>query len=236
MNILLSDILKTWDISRFKLARKPKLVRSYKTNLNNLSIPNFLDMPIKLPKENFVLPNVDSRFEFFLANLMLDIIKVEVKVNPNWNNYYCYLTCNQGEVKAGKSQRNGGAHFDGMQGARYKEKFPVCHQYLISSNNPTIYYPHGFNFDNLDCNKHNFFLECDRQKRPDKAFYAKPNALYLQSCYCVHESPIVKEDCFRSFIRVEFSLKKFNRLGNTINPNLKTNWIYENQPIPSHLI
>ena len=107
---------------------------------------------------------------------------------------------------------------------------------MISSCNPTVYYPHGFNFDVLDDNKHNFFLECDRQKQLDKAFIAKPNCLYLQTAYCVHESPAAKEDCFRSFVRVEFSLKQFNRIGNSENPNLKTGWNYEAQPIPEHLI
>ncbi len=195
-----------------------------------------LDLPIKLPSGAFCLPDVHNNTISVLKALLIVVLNKEKQINPNWQNYYCYLTTNQGYVGAGQSQRNGGAHFDGMQGVRYEEKLPVCHQYLISSCNPTIYYPHTFNFDRLDDNKHNFFTECDKQKQLDKAFTAKSNCLYLQTAYCVHESPPAKEDCFRSFIRIEFSLKKFNRIGNTINPYLKTDWTYEPQPIPAHLI
>ncbi len=235
MNILKEDINNNWDLDRFKIARTPELVQSFPSEVFNTKFPNVLDMPIKLPNGKFRLP--DWADELLLdSGLLIALLEKEKSINPNWKNYYCYLTTNQGYVKSGESQRNGGAHFDGMQGVRYKDKFPVCHQYLISSCNPTIYYPHGFNFDNLDYNKHNFFFECDRQKQLDKAFYAKTNGLYLQTCYNVHESPKVIEDCFRSFIRVEFSLKQFNRIGNSVNPNLKTNWEYEMQPIPAHLI
>jgi len=193
-------------------------------------------MPIKLKGHNFVLPSILS---LKAANIITHFIKVasakEIKINPNWKDYYCYLTINQGLVKAGNSQRNTGAHFDGMQGVRYPDKFPVCHQYLISSSNPTIYYPNPFDFSKLDDNKDNFFSECDRQKDANKAIFAKVNCLYLQTAYHIHESPITREDCHRTFVRIEFSLKKFNRLGNSINPCLKTRWKYELQPIPSHL-
>ena len=197
-------------------------------------------MPIKMADSSkIVLPSIHliSEAKTRLENLISIILNNEKAINPNkWFHCYTYLTVNQGVVWKGKSQRNPGAHFDGMQGNRYPYKSPVCHQYLVASAAPTIYWPGPFDFSQLDPNKHNFFLECDRQKVNQICTTAEPNTLYLQTAYDVHESPIVKKTTFRTFIRVEFSMKKFNRIGNTENPDLPTGWTYEDQPIPAHLI
>jgi hypothetical protein len=235
MNVLQEDILNVWNIERFKIFHTPQLIKEFNSSILGCELPNILDMPIKLPFGKFALPPLNTFALNTVATLVGYAIEHEQKINSNWENYFCYLTTNCGIVEKGKSQRNSGAHFDGMQGVRYAKKFPVCHQYLISSSNPTVYYPHAFDFSILNDNKHNFFLECDRQKDISKSFKAKINCLYLQTAYCVHESPVAQETCKRVFVRIEFSLKKFNRLGNSINPNLLTNWNYEEQPIPKYL-
>lgn len=42
--------------------------------------------------------------------------------------------------------------------------------------------------------------------------------------YTVHESGYAEFDGKRIFVRLTFDLKKFDRLGNTRNPNLSYEW------------
>jgi hypothetical protein len=186
-------------------------------------------MVIKMRGGKIVLPDfLKTKIEKVLK-LVLDYENKLVDIDE----YFCYLTINQGEVKKGKAQRNPGAHFDGMQGKMYPKKLKICHQYLVSNCNPTIYYKGGFDFSKLNEREDNFFRECDRQKKAGEQI--KENLLYFQSAYQVHESPVTEKNINRTFIRIEFSLKEFNRIGNSLNPKVNTGWRWEERGIPTNL-
>lgn len=230
--ILIEDINNKWNPERFYIPRQPLHIDYISPIVLESKKDNILDMPIKLPKEDFQIP-----FDIEVEQIVDRCIQFEEEINVQWEDYYCYLTMNQGYVGVGETQRNSGAHFDGMQGEKYKEKFNVCHQYLVSSSLPTIYYTHEFNAERLDVTKHNWFNEFDRQKDKKYSMTPEPYELVLQTAYNVHECSVAKIGTKRTFVRIELSLKKFNRLGNTLNPLIDTSdWDYEPQPIPCKLI
>ena len=231
LELLIEDIRKVWDPARFSLPRQPVVVAEISPEILLAPTEEVLDMPIKLPYLPFKIP-----FDNGVQEIIDICTAFEQSINPDWENYHCYLTINQGLVQPRLTQRNPGAHFDGMQGTRYPLKFRACHQYLVSSNLPTTYYVQSFNIADLKTDKHNWFKTFERQKDPRTAYQPKPFELTLQTAYCVHESTPAVIASPRTFVRIEFSLKQFNRIGNTRNPILDTGWNYEPQPIPIHLI
>ena len=196
------------------------------------SLPSCLDMPIKFPKGDIRLPYTNKAVSEFVARC----IEYEKSINPDLGNYYCYLTIDQRTVKAGSTHRNPGAHFDGMQGVEYLDKLPADHSYIVCDFNPTHFYNQNFDPRNLDMKWDNWFKELSKQIDDRKLFIPNPFEIYLMSAYQMHTSPVIPEIHQRTLMRMEFSLKKFNRVGNTINPLLKTEWKYIPRPIPKHLV
>lgn len=195
---------------------------------------NVLDMPIRLPGGPLALPD---GMPVWLVALVERIDAFERRLHPASVGMHAYLTVNQGRVAPGASQRNGGAHFDGMQGVRYPDKLPVCHQYLYATILPTILYEHPFELVHLDAARHDFFAACERQKDPRRAWQPDPGQIVLTTAYTVHESPVADRDVDRTFVRVEYSHKRADREGNTRNAALCTaHWEYVPRPIPEGLV
>ena len=53
---------------------------------------------------------------------------------------YAYITIDQGLIEPGNTQRKGGAHVDGFQGARINPKNEINYSYIISNLTPTACY------------------------------------------------------------------------------------------------
>jgi len=217
LSLLVEDVHQNWNPRRFSIVHKPAVVAEISSSDLLQAKEEVLDMPIKLPTQAFRLP-----FDNDIKQIVEVCTDFEQGINPQWEQYHCYLTINQGIVRPGATQRNPGPHFDGMQGTRYPQKFPVCHQYLVSSALPTTYYVQPFATLNLDPDKHNWFKAFEQQVDPKTKYQPKPFELLLQTAYCVHESTPASAKTSRTFVRVEFSLKEFNRIGNSINPLLET--------------
>jgi hypothetical protein len=231
-SLALGDLLVApWAPERYKLWSKVwKVGFLAPTEVTDENI-NVLDMPFQLPDGEAVLPELPA----WLRELVEAASLFEQRLHPASKHMYAYLTVNQGLVCAGHSQRRGGAHFDGMQGARYPHKLPPCHQYLYSTAAPTLIYEQPFDLAGLDPAEHNFFAACDRQKRGGRQ--PRAGEIVLTTAYTVHESPCLIADTCRTFVRVEFSYKRADREGNTRNPALDTShWDYQPRPIPQHLV
>jgi len=224
--------LKAWNPDRFKVKRKPIRIAEIKEK-EEFSKPNkisVLDMVIKLPQGEIKVP-----FKSKSINEIIDrVLEHEKEINPNWENYYIYLTLHQSFVKKGDSQRRGGAHFDGMQGKRYKEKLPTCHSYIVSDAIPTIFHTNEFDPTDLTYND-NWFKKLSKQVDPKMDFIIKPYNIYFMTSYHLHSAVPTTEDTFRTFVRVEFSLKKFDREDNTRNKLLPVNWDFKERDIPKGL-
>ena len=116
LDLLIEDIKKTWSAERYGLVHKPYVITKVPVEVLTSPKPNVLDMPIKLPGGDFQVTYDDA-----VKTIVGLCVAFEQKINPDWEEYYCYLTMNQSIVLPGKTQRNAGVHFDGMQGSRYPE-------------------------------------------------------------------------------------------------------------------
>lgn len=137
------------------------------------------------------------------------------------------MTVDQSEVATETLQREAPCHVDGFQGARWNPKTRINHTYVVTDNIPTTYYVQPFDFSDLDESKHNFFWEMNRVVAETKSQFAwKPevNEINLIDAYTVHRGSEAKEQTARTWIRLSFEVRKFDRLGNAHNPLFNYNW------------
>jgi len=232
MEILIDDVNTIWDKDRFLIVREPIVIKEF-TDFKFFKKNRCLDMPIKMAKSN----NIKLPIEYmFLKPIIKEAYDFEKIINKNVNNYYMYLTFHNSEVKSGNTQRKNGWHIDGMQGSEYPKKIKVCHSYLISDTIETEFAIQNFDVSDFDYYKDNWFKKLGNQVDSKNIKTYGFNNLTFMTSYQVHRCGILDKDIYRNFVRIEFSLKKFNRIGNTINPLIKTNWKYINRDIPKHLI
>jgi len=130
-------------------------------------------------------------------------------------------------MSAGETLREAPCHVDGFQGARWNPKTLINHTYSFSEVLPTTYYIQPFDFAQLDEAKHDFFWEMNRQVALTNSLYAwqpKNGAITLMDVYTVHrgtESPYQQP---RTFVRLSFEVRIFDRLGNAHNPMFDYHW------------
>lgn len=134
------------------------------------------------------------------------------------DNYYAYLTVDQGTVPAGNTQRRGGIHVDGFQGVRQSPKYEPDHSYLVSDVLPTVFYKQPFETRHLNDEHHNFFVEMDGQGYELNAQRANPYEVNLMDAYTLHRADAASEDTHRTIVRVTFSKHRYDRLGEGDNP------------------
>lgn len=233
LEVLKEDIQNIWNPQRFGILRAPHVVgRVQDAARFGSKKRSVLDMPIKIPGSDVRLPK--DLQGVGLEEVIDQCVAFEKTINAGYDAYYLYLTVHQSDVKASTTQRRAGAHIDGMQGERYPEKFEVCHSYLVSDAIPTRFFVQEFPTDLCELTQ-NWFYEFDRVKNPNCAVMSKNLEINLMTAYNVHESTEATEDVRRTFIRLEFSKKQFNRLGNTPNERFDLDWTFEERGIPKHL-
>lgn len=195
----------------------PVALKHINTDVLNQEYPRCLDMPIRLAgSEDYALP---VEWES-LAPLITDIISNEHAHNLNWQDYYTYITVDCKHVEPNEQQRHGGLHVDGFQGERITEKTKITRNYVMTTNGGTRFYPQRFIV--ADPAKFNVFQGFDLQAETFNV--ADVNTVYFMDAYTVHESGIAVEAGLRTFLRVTFDLKEFDRLGNTHNNTLDYEW------------
>lgn len=225
---ILEDLNTVWDLQRFGVPRKPLslgfLTPEERAVFGAPNVPRVLDMPIKFPGSSVRLPADFAQF----AGVIERILNLEAALNPEClDEYYCYLTVDQGTVRPDTLQREAPCHVDGFQGARWSPKVRINHTYVVSDALPTTYYVQPFDFSLLDETKHNFFWEMNRQVAHTKSAHAwrpKENEINLIDAYTVHRGSEAPEETFRTWIRLSFEVRQFDRLGNAHNPMFRYRW------------
>ncbi len=203
------------------------------------NVPRCLHLPIKLPGSNIRIP---SEFEGFLNELQ-QIFNFEISINPAWNELYAYLTVDQGFVPRANSQRVPGPHVDGIPRDRENPGAQVIdHAYLVTNAIPTMFYTQQFDMSAYDPRMHHFFAIFRALSDESRTVMAKPFDILLMDAYSVHTPTQALEDVNRTFIRLEFSTLKFDRVGNSINPHFESDdmfpdypFKYVPRPIPNNL-
>ena len=225
---IIADLNTIWDLKKFLTPRMPVSLGLLSAQERELfsrpGAARTLDMPIKFPGSNFRVP---KSLEQFLP-VIERVAHFEKAANPDcFDEYYCYLTVDQGWVKPDTLQREAPCHVDGFQGARWSPKVRLNHTYVVGDSIPTTYYPQAFDFSQLDEAKHNFFWEMNRQVAQTKSAHAwrpQDNEISLIDGYTVHRGTEAETETFRTWIRLSFEVRKFDRLGNAHNPMFSYAW------------
>ena len=224
--LIREDVRKPFNAKRFSHARRPLPVANIEPYRGSI-LPSALDMLIKIPGGNIQLPE-PYRGNCTIVDFIARSILHEDGLLPDWReHYHLYLTIDHRMVPAGKTHRNKGWHFDGMQGERYPVKMPVCHQYLVSNTLPTEYYiGSNANLEQADERRDNWFDVVSEQigEIPPEIWCPQNMQIVMVTSYQIHRAQIAKRDNMRLFMRLDVSLKQQDRLGNSINPLLPAPW------------
>lgn len=226
------DISNPFRSDEFKTSRLPVEVGLLNGEFPS-DLPSCLDMLVKLPGRAF--PIIPSPYGDHLVfnNLIRSVVMNELEMKNPWIDRYVYLTVDQRTVTPGRTHRNGGWHFDGMQGERYKEKLPCCYQYVVSDAAPTEYSNHPTCAEGLSETEHNWFVELGSQIPEDADIFRFPSmTIGLMSAYQMHRSPVVDNEVRRTFVRIDVSMKQQDRLGNTPNPDLPAPFDFVERKMP----
>lgn len=216
LNPRLSEDERVFTYERYAEEIHPPIEVFGKLELTEL--PRCLDMPIRLAgEEAYQLPKEWSS----LAPTLERIIGVEHAHNPHWRDYFTYITVDCKPMSLGEQQRHGGLHVDGFQGSRIEEKTKITRNYVATTNGGTQFWPMPFVV--ADPEKFNVFEGFDLQAE-GSPFVAKADTVYFMDAYTVHESGYAEFEGNRIFLRVTYDLKRFDRKGNTHNPNLSYDW------------
>ena len=180
-----------------------------------------LDLPIKMAGDSRYL--VPIELQPYRA-IIQSAIDVETQVNPSINDYLCYITVDSSQVEANTTQRRGGLHVDGFQGSRLGEPLLLDHSFLIYDCLPTQFYEGPFDVRDVDISKYNVFYEFDKRALNMIPVSFDSHQLLFVDAYTVHAGVHAPHNLKRTFIRISFSVREFDRLGNTHNPLFEYNW------------
>jgi O-acetyl-ADP-ribose deacetylase (regulator of RNase III) len=226
------SILEPWSLEHLLTPHKPAKIGAIEDRAAfSKPVTSVLNMPIKMPGSEIRVPKELEQFREFLQK----IIDHEKAVNPRMDEFYMYLTVDQHAVKKGLTHRRPGVHIDGVQGARYAVKLPPEHLYSASDKLGTVFYDQPFDLTALDPAKQHVHAELERQADETRASAVPDFDIAFWDSYSVHRADLAKEDLFRTFIRVEFSMKQYDSEGDTHNPLFEYDWKPVARPIPAGL-
>nr|WP_250808455.1 hypothetical protein [Neorhizobium tomejilense] len=236
--LLREDVSTPFARGRFGIERKPLKIGKIEVEAMASPVSSCLDMLIKLPGSDVVLPAPYRAT--FVAEVLDQALSFEDDLLSGWRDtHYVYITVDQRRLVPGKTHRNAGWHFDGMQGARYPVKLDACHQYVVASVLPTEYSKQALNAEGLDELRHNWFVELGAQVShgSDNVITGQAGDIMLMSAYQLHRSPVApaNADVTRTFVRIDFSLKQQDRLGNSLNPELDAPFEFFERKLPEGL-
>ena len=227
-----ASLLKPWSLAHLLQIHKPVTVGRVEDRAAfSGPTPSVLNMPIKMPGTGFRVPAELEQFREFLQK----IIDHENAVNPEMDGWYAYLTVDQHDVSAGSTHRRPGVHIDGVQGARYAVKLPPEHLYSASDRLGTVFYDQSFDLTRLDPARQHVHAELERQAREENAVRVADYDIAYWDSYSVHRADVAPEPLRRTFVRVEFSRKRYDSLGDTHNPLFEYDWRPVARPIPANL-
>lgn len=223
---VLKSMNTVWDLAQFHTARRPWIVGSLPAGeLQGLS--SIVDMPVKFPGSDYRFPQDLEA----LCAVLRPLLDIEESINPNVKEYYGYATLDTRNVRCGTTQRMPRAHVDGFQGARITPKVPIEHHYVFYDSIPTEFHWQPFALDNFDHSR-DVWDELSGQVMQEKTILFPPNAVAFIDAYTVHSAVPAAEDQTRVFVRLSYSVRQLDRLGNTHNPMFDYDWKMVERPWP----
>ncbi len=223
------DLNKPFDLDRFLDPRLPLrlgLVEPQnRARFMTPGAPRTLDMPIKMPGSlEYRLPRELAQFAHVIRRLAAN----ESALNPERHiDYYAYLTIDQALVQPGSQLREAPVHVDGFQGARWIPTVEGNHTYTVANCLPTWYYPLAFDFSQLDIAKHDVFWAMNywvAEAGSAGRWQSDPWEITLMDCYCAHRGMEATVPTKRTWLRLSYETRIFDRLGNAHNPLFDYDW------------
>ena len=218
-----------WDPAGYRMEHRPLVLAERVPCPAITGAFGWLDMLIKIPFGEARLP---SGMPPGIRSLVENCLFADSDTDAR----YAYLTIDRRIVAPGRTHRNAGWHFDGMQGARYSTKLPACRQYVVTwEGAPTEFCSGPFDLVRLNEREHNWFTALLTQPVGEVFTYA-PGTVIAMTAYQTHRSPVATARGWRTFFRLDLSYKRQDRLGNTMNPALPAPWTLVPRTLPAHLI
>jgi hypothetical protein len=191
-------------------------------------------LAVKFPGTKYRLPNELNA----LTPALVQAAGFEQAINPDLDRYYAYLTAERTWVEGGQVQRGPAIHSDGIQGPRIQPKAPVERGYLAVDCWPPRFFTHGFDVTGVDPDQHLLDRMFTAQADSERSIVVPINTLIAFDSYAVHQAVSADRSGWRSFVRIAFSTRKYDRLGNTINPAfadeyLAEQWHFQPRPLPN---
>lgn len=179
-----------------------------------------LDMPIKMSNSNeYRIPNELKQF----SEVIEKVIAFEHKHNKEVIEFYAYITIDQTK-DVEKFHRKPGLHVDGFQGDRIQPKVKCDRSYITVSGDAPIFYNQGFEtVENMEDSVYNIFYEFDKTKHYSSAIKTNPFEIYFMDSYLVHSADVAKQKT-RTFFRISYSVRQYDRKGNSHNNCFDYNW------------
>ena len=222
-HFIIDTVSSTFDKKNFSVAHTPIVIGEVhdEEKFSDIRDLRVLDCPIKFPGiKEYRIPKPLNQFDEVIAK----IASYEHAINPNIDQFYAYLTVDQGRVEADECQRTPGCHVDGFQGARINPKRLINRSYIVYDRVPPVFYVQEFETEHLDEAKHDFFLSFDEQAKEDCAIRFDPYSIILSNAYSVHRSDSVSYPIYRTFFRLSYDTVVFDRFGNTHNDMFDYDW------------
>lgn len=180
-----------------------------------------LDMPIKMAGSKEY--RVPKELEQFLESIS-KMIAFETAHNENVIDFYAYLTIDQSETNGRETHREAGLHVDGFQGKRIDPKVECDRSYISFDCDCPSFWNQSFEtVEYMNEETQNVFHEFDKTKHYSSEIKCLPFNIYFMDCYAVH-SANKAENTKRTFCRLSFSVRQFDRLGNSHNHLFDYKW------------
>lgn len=170
------------------------------------------DMPIALPNKGVVLPELLTPATRLINLAMADL--EDLVGNENFDANYIYLTVKHLPVRAGSYITRPGWHADSFGNDDMT--------YIWSNVVPTEFSIQPFILSQ-DCD---LSLKQMEEQAVFVTTYPDKSLLRLDQ-FCIHRPGPVLEDCVRTFVKITFSKRIFALEGNSKNPLLPTDWVYQ---------
>jgi thymidylate kinase len=226
-----ANIDRLWTQDAFAEPRHPPYKVASVQNRDAFSAPvpepsQVQDMPIKFPRNpEYRIPRELAQFE----EVCRVVANFWAFVSQHSEDYFCYMSVSSHELLPWEIQRRPGLHCDGFQSCRHTDNAFGEYAFVISDAVPTVWYIESFDVSNLDRSKDDFFVHFSEKAKPYQTCDTSPYDIVMMDPYCLHSPATNKslESVQRTFIRLMFSTREYDRAGNHHNALFDYSWKME---------
>ena len=230
---LYDDIHAIWNPDRFLIPREPIIVGHVPpASITRGTTERVFALPLKFPNSDYRIPDELD----WLADTLQICIDAEHTLNPHVDEYYAYLDLDSSTVEIGGCQRSPGPHSDNIQGQRVQPKQPTEHCYAVVSSHPTCFYVQPFDLREHDPETHYANTVFEAQLQIESGVCHTAGDITFFDAYSVHAAVPIIETGWRTFVRLVYTTRQYDRLGNSHNPLFDYQWNMVRRALPDNLI